>query len=50
MLGRVGHGEGRTLLFNAHMDVVPGGEDWTVDAFGGERCDCGVFGRGAVYD
>jgi succinyl-diaminopimelate desuccinylase len=32
----------------AHMDVVPAGEGWTVDPFGGEIRDGEIFGRGAV--
>ena len=34
-----GKGRGKTLLLNGHMDVVPPGEDWTVDPFGAEIRD-----------
>lgn len=32
----------------AHMDVVPAGDGWTVDPFGGEISGGRVFGRGAI--
>ena len=32
----------------AHMDVVPAGDGWTVDPFGGEISAGKVFGRGAI--
>ena len=36
-----------TLHFNGHTDVVPAGENWTVDPFGGTVKDGRVYGRGA---
>jgi len=36
-----------TLHFNGHTDVVPAGEGWTVDPFGGLVRDGRVYGRGA---
>ncbi len=36
-----------TLHFNGHTDVVPPGEGWTVDPFGGAVKDGRVYGRGA---
>jgi succinyl-diaminopimelate desuccinylase len=36
-----------TLHLNGHTDVVPAGEGWTVDPFGGECKDGRVYGRGA---
>lgn len=36
------------VLFCGHLDVVPPGEGWTCDPFGGERRDGLVYGRGAV--
>ncbi|MXY49878.1 MAG: acetylornithine deacetylase/succinyl-diaminopimelate desuccinylase family protein [Gemmatimonadetes bacterium] len=36
-----------TLHFNGHTDVVPPGEHWTVDPFGGEVKDGRIYGRGA---
>ena len=36
-----------TLHFNGHTDVVPPGENWTVDPFGGAVKDGRIYGRGA---
>ena len=36
-----------TLHFNGHTDVVPAGEGWTVDPFGGVVKEGRVYGRGA---
>lgn len=36
-----------TLHFNGHTDVVPAGEHWTVDPFGGAVKDGRIYGRGA---
>ncbi|MBC8331838.1 MAG: ArgE/DapE family deacylase [Anaerolineae bacterium] len=41
-----GHGQGRSLLLNAHMDTV-GVEGMTVDPFGAEIRDGKLYGRGA---
>jgi len=41
-----GDGEGRSLLLNGHIDVVPPGEDWTVDPFWAEIKDHKIYGRG----
>ena len=35
------------LLLFGHTDVVPVGDGWTVDPFGGECATDGLFGRGA---
>ncbi len=35
-----------TLHFNGHTDVVPPGEGWTVDPFGGVVKDGRIYGRG----
>lgn len=42
--------EGRRLLFNGHIDVVPPGrlDDWSVEPFGGELREGRVYGRGSV--
>ncbi|GII94607.1 ArgE/DapE family deacylase [Sinosporangium siamense] len=44
-----GTGGGRTLMFNAHVDVVPPGDPaaWTVDPYGGAVRDGLLYGRGA---
>ncbi|MBA3771805.1 MAG: ArgE/DapE family deacylase [Ramlibacter sp.] len=39
------YGEGRTIALNAHGDVVPPGEGWTHDPYGGEIADGKIFGR-----
>lgn len=39
-------GRGPTVHFNGHLDVVPAGQGWTVDPFGGLVRDGKVFGRG----
>ena len=41
---RYGDG-GRTIALNAHGDVVPPGEGWTHDPYGGEIVDGQMFGR-----
>jgi succinyl-diaminopimelate desuccinylase len=38
-------GEGLTVALNAHGDVVPPGEGWTHDPYGGEIDDGSVYGR-----
>ena len=44
---REGKGKGPTLHFNGHFDVVPVGDGWTCDPFGGEVRDDRIYGRGA---
>ena len=39
------YGEGRTVALNAHGDVVPPGEGWTHDPYGGEIVDGRIYGR-----
>lgn len=39
------YGEGRTIALNAHGDVVPPGEGWTHDPYGGEIADGRIYGR-----
>ena len=41
---RFGDG-GRTIALNAHGDVVPPGEGWTHDPYGGEIVDGKIYGR-----
>lgn len=47
-----GRGNGPRLLFNAHLDVVPVGQEsaWTYPPFGGEIAGGRVYGRGAGDD
>ncbi|MFE3783680.1 M20 family metallopeptidase, partial [Amycolatopsis sp. NPDC059090] len=48
VLGRIGSGDGPTLLVNGHVDVVPvSEEDWSVPPFGGLVRDGLLYGRGA---
>lgn len=44
---RLGAG-GRTVALNAHGDVVPPGEGWQHDPYGGEIVDGKLFGRAAA--
>ncbi|MBK6009242.1 ArgE/DapE family deacylase [Ramlibacter ginsenosidimutans] len=39
------YGPGRTVALNAHGDVVPPGEGWTHDPYGGEIVDGKIYGR-----
>ena len=42
------YGAGPTIALNAHGDVVPPGEGWTCDPFGGEIRDGKIYGRAAA--
>ncbi|WP_433325948.1 ArgE/DapE family deacylase [Spirillospora sp. CA-294931] len=44
-----GTGEGPSLMFNAHVDVVPPGDltAWSADPYGGEVVDGRLYGRGS---
>jgi succinyl-diaminopimelate desuccinylase len=48
LLVRRRYGEGRTVLLNAHGDVVPPGEGWEHDPYGGAVEDGKIFGRAAA--
>lgn len=39
------YGAGKTIALNAHGDVVPPGEGWTRDPYGGEVADGKIYGR-----
>ena len=39
------YGDGKTIALNAHGDVVPPGEGWTHDPYGGEIVDGKIYGR-----
>jgi succinyl-diaminopimelate desuccinylase len=39
-------GAGPVVHLNGHIDVVPPGDGWTVDPFGGQVKDGKIFGRG----
>ncbi len=42
------YGAGRTIALNAHGDVVPPGEGWTHDPYGGEVAGGKIYGRAAA--
>ncbi|HMN83817.1 MAG TPA: M20/M25/M40 family metallo-hydrolase [Burkholderiaceae bacterium] len=42
------YGPGVTIALNAHGDVVPPGEGWTHDPYGGEIVDGRLYGRAAA--
>ncbi|WP_203361440.1 dipeptidase PepV [Bacillus sp. REN10] len=51
LAGHLEFGAGEELLgILCHVDVVPEGDDWTMDPFGGEIRDGKIFGRGAIDD
>jgi succinyl-diaminopimelate desuccinylase len=48
LIARRHYGAGPTILLNAHGDVVPPGEGWTHDPYGGEISDGRIYGRAAA--
>ena len=48
LIARRRYGEGTTIALNAHGDVVPPGEGWTHDPYGGEIVNGQLFGRAAA--
>jgi acetylornithine deacetylase/succinyl-diaminopimelate desuccinylase-like protein len=42
------YGPGRTVALNAHGDVVPPGDGWTHDPYGGEIVDGRLYGRASA--
>ena len=42
------YGEGKTIALNAHGDVVPPGEGWTQDPYGGHIVDGKMYGRASA--
>jgi succinyl-diaminopimelate desuccinylase len=42
------YGDGKTVLLNVHGDVVPPGEGWTHDPYGGEIENGNIYGRAAA--
>ena len=50
-IGYVEYGEGEDIFaILTHLDVVPAGENWTMDPFGATVKDGRIYGRGAVDD
>lgn len=52
LIARIGDGDGPRLAFNAHVDVVPIGDEsaWKHAPFGAELVDGRIYGRGAGDD
>lgn len=50
VVGRMGRGDGRTLVLNGHIDVVPAGEPdlWSVPPWRATVTEDRVYGRGSV--
>jgi len=48
LVARRRYGAGPTIALNAHGDVVPPGEGWTHNPYGGEIEDGKIFGRAAA--
>lgn len=50
LVASLGPDDGRTLILNGHLDVVPAGDParWTRSPFGAELADGWLWGRGAV--
>jgi succinyl-diaminopimelate desuccinylase len=42
------YGEGRTIALNAHGDVVPPGEGWSREPYGGQIEDGKIYGRASA--
>ena len=42
------YGDGLTIALNAHADVVPPGEGWTTDPYGGEIRNGSIYGRASA--
>jgi acetylornithine deacetylase/succinyl-diaminopimelate desuccinylase-like protein len=50
VIGEIGLEDGRTLIFNAHMDTVEFFDGWTKHPHSGEIIDKKIYGRGASDD
>jgi len=48
LIVRRNYGPGKTIALNAHGDVVPPGEGWTQDPYGGAVVDGHVYGRASA--
>ena len=48
LLVRRDYGPGRTILLNAHGDVVPPGEGWSKNPYGGEIENGSIYGRASA--
>jgi succinyl-diaminopimelate desuccinylase len=50
VVGELGNGNGKTLIFYGHLDTVEAFKGWTKDPFGAEIIDGKIYGRGASDD
>jgi len=48
LIVRQRYGSGKTVALNAHGDVVPPGEGWTFDPYGGQIADGKLYGRASA--
>lgn len=48
LIVRERYGDGPVVALNAHGDVVPPGEGWSIDPYGGEIRDDTMYGRGVA--
>lgn len=48
LIVRRNYGPGKTIALNAHGDVVPPGEGWTQDPYGGAIVDGHIYGRASA--
>ncbi len=50
VVGTMGQGDGKSLIFNGHIDVVPAGDtaNWHYQPFQATVADGNVYGRGAL--
>ncbi len=47
--GVIDYGEGEEMLgILAHLDIVPAGDGWTMEPFGGQLSDGKIYGRGTL--
>ena len=47
VIAAIGNEQGKSLIYNGHIDVVPAGEGWSSDPFTAKIADGKVYGRGA---
>src|SRR6476469_9666128 len=50
VIGTMGNGQGKSLIFNGHIDVVPAGDlaNWNTSPWQATVADGKVYGRGAL--
>ena len=50
VIGEIGNGNGRSLIFNAHLDTYAIHDGWTKDPYKAEIIDNKIYGRGSSDD